>query len=144
MSRQELADAVNACLAGKDERAQREATLDANHIGKLERGEHRWPNDLRREAFRHVLDAATDAELGFFVIRGLSVPAAQAAQPPAGNDGMAEAAGTTDLSRQREGDHADTAIPNAWRRRAGPASHRRGSRRCRRRPCPEPALSRGT
>jgi hypothetical protein len=37
MSRQELAEAVNACLAGKDEHAQWEATLDANHIGKLER-----------------------------------------------------------------------------------------------------------
>jgi hypothetical protein len=71
MSRQELADAVNAYLAGKDdERHQREATLDANHIGKLERGEHRWPNDPRREAFRHVLKAATDAELGFRIIRG--------------------------------------------------------------------------
>jgi hypothetical protein len=89
MSRQELAEAVNACLAGKGERAGREATLDANHIGKLERGEHRWPNDLRREAFRHVLDADTDAELGFYIIRGLGFPAAQAAQPPAGNDGMA-------------------------------------------------------
>ncbi len=71
MSRQELADAVNAYLAGKDdERHQCEATLDANHIGKLERGEHRWPNDPRREAFRHVLKAATDAELGFWIIRG--------------------------------------------------------------------------
>jgi len=67
-SRQELADAVNAYLAGKDER---EANLDANHIGKLERGDHRWPNDLRREAFRHVLKVATDGELGFYIIRGL-------------------------------------------------------------------------
>jgi hypothetical protein len=89
MSRQELAEAVNAWLAGAGERAQREATLDANHIGKLERGEHRWPNDLRREAFRQVLDAATDAELGFYIIRGLSFPAAHAAQPQAGNDGTA-------------------------------------------------------
>jgi hypothetical protein len=72
MSRQELADAVNAYLAGKDdERYQREATLDANHIGKLERGEHRWLNDMRRDAFRHVLNATTDAELGFYITRGL-------------------------------------------------------------------------
>jgi hypothetical protein len=88
MPRQELAEAVNACLAAKGERARREAALDANHVGKLERGEHRWPNDLRREAFRHILDAATDAELGFHIIRGLSSPTAHAAQPPAG-DGMA-------------------------------------------------------
>ena len=80
MSRQELADAVNAYLAGKDhERCQREATLDANHIGKLERGEHRWPNDPRREAFRHVLEAATDAELGFWIIRGLDSESAATA-----------------------------------------------------------------
>src|SRR6266498_2453288 len=72
MSRQELADAVNAYLASKDdERYQREATLDENHIGKLERGAHRWMNDMRREAFRHVLKAASDAELGFWIIRGL-------------------------------------------------------------------------
>jgi len=77
MSRQEEADAVNAYLAGKDdERYRREATLDANHIGKLERGEHRWPNDPRREAFRHVLQAATDAELGFWITRGMPLAAA--------------------------------------------------------------------
>jgi len=72
MSRQELADAVNAYLAGRDdERYQCEATLDANHIGKLERGVHRWPNAVRREAVRHVLGVATDSELGFYVVRGL-------------------------------------------------------------------------
>jgi hypothetical protein len=68
MSRQELADAANAYIARFDEG---EATLDANHIGKLERGVHRWMNDLRREAFRHVLGAARDAELGFYIIRGI-------------------------------------------------------------------------
>jgi hypothetical protein len=35
MSRQELADAVNAWLYGHD---PSEATLDANYVGKLERG----------------------------------------------------------------------------------------------------------
>ena len=72
MSRQEEADAVNAYLAGHhDERYRREASLDAHHIGKLERGEHRWPNEFRREAFRHILNAATDRELGFYIMRGL-------------------------------------------------------------------------
>jgi tetratricopeptide (TPR) repeat protein len=71
MSRQELADAANAYLAGHDhERWRAEASLDALQIGKLERGEHRWPNDIRRDAFRHVLNAETDAELGFYIIRG--------------------------------------------------------------------------
>lgn len=68
MSRQELADAVNTYLAGTD---PSEATLDANHIGKLERGHHRWPSHLRRKAFRHVLRVAADGELGFYIIRGL-------------------------------------------------------------------------
>jgi tetratricopeptide (TPR) repeat protein len=82
MSRQELADGVNAYLASKDdERYQREATLDANHIGKLERGEHRWLNDMRREAFRHVLKAATDTELGFYITRGLRSASAEPPEP---------------------------------------------------------------
>jgi tetratricopeptide (TPR) repeat protein len=71
MSRQELADAVNTYLTSKpDDRYRREATLDANHIGKLERGVHRWPNDIRREAFRHVLRASDDREVGFHIVRG--------------------------------------------------------------------------
>lgn len=67
MSRQELAEAVNAYLW---RRHQRRASLDENYIGKLERGGHRWPQDLYREAFRVVLQVETDAQLGFFIIRG--------------------------------------------------------------------------
>ena len=54
MSRQEVADAVNRYLARK---GYNEADIDANYVGKLERGEHRWPRDSRREAFRAVLGA---------------------------------------------------------------------------------------
>lgn len=68
MSRQELADAVNTYLARWD---PDQATLDANQIGKLERGHRRWPGRLRREAFRHVLHATADRELGFHIIRGM-------------------------------------------------------------------------
>ncbi len=89
MSRQELADAINAYLAPKDES---EATLDSNHIGKLERGDHRWPNDLRREAFRHVLKAATDAELGFHIIRGLHSESAVAVEKWSSDPGLTTAA----------------------------------------------------
>jgi tetratricopeptide (TPR) repeat protein len=81
MSRQELADAVNTYLAAKGGRHRGEATLDANHIGKLERGEHRWPNALRREAFRRVLNVATDEELGFFIVRGLATAQRNAVLP---------------------------------------------------------------
>lgn len=66
LSRQELAEAVNAYLW---DRCGRRAELDANYVGKLERGEFRWPQKLYRDAFRAVLDADKDADLGFFITR---------------------------------------------------------------------------
>ena len=66
MSRQELADAVNAYIWHEHNVEER---LDAHDIGKLERGEHRWPGARRREAFRAVLHAETDAQLGFYITR---------------------------------------------------------------------------
>jgi hypothetical protein len=116
-----LADAVNAYLAGKDdERYQCEATLDANHIGKLERGEHRWPNDPRREAFRHVLKTATDAELGFYIIRGLrsestatanewhpDLPPLPAARPGAATLGATDECGGTHTATSADAWDAD-------------------------------------
>jgi hypothetical protein len=65
MSRQELAEAVNAYLS---ETYDLNVHLDENDIGKLERGENRWPREKRREAFRAILHA-TDAELGFYIYR---------------------------------------------------------------------------
>lgn len=66
MSRQELADAVNAYIWREHNIEER---LDAHDIGKLERGEHRWPGARRREAFQAVLHASTDAQLGFYITR---------------------------------------------------------------------------
>jgi tetratricopeptide (TPR) repeat protein len=66
MSRQELAEAANALLAA-DHPA--ESTMDANYIGKLERGKHRWPSRPRRRALCRVLQADCDADLGFFINR---------------------------------------------------------------------------
>lgn len=68
MSRQELAEAVNAYLW---DTYQQEENLDENDIGKLERGQTRWPGERRREAFRAVLHAKTNAELGFYIVRGM-------------------------------------------------------------------------
>jgi hypothetical protein len=62
MSRRELADAVNAYLAS---RYAQVTCADARYIGKLERGVHRWPNWLYREAFRAVLGVPTNEALGF-------------------------------------------------------------------------------
>ncbi|WP_426503009.1 XRE family transcriptional regulator [Dactylosporangium sp. McL0621] len=70
MSRTELADTVNAALdqlyPGRDLTAH---YVDSRWIGKLERGEHRWPSDERRAALRHALGAATDTELGLYIPR---------------------------------------------------------------------------
>jgi hypothetical protein len=66
MSRQELADLVNEELAL---RCACRVMLDAHYIGKLERGVTRWPQAAYRAAFRTVLGASSDAELGFFIVR---------------------------------------------------------------------------
>ncbi|MBB5788272.1 XRE family transcriptional regulator [Jiangella mangrovi] len=82
MSRQELADRVNAVLF---ERTGRLHELDDNYIGKLERGIIRWPQASYRQALRDVLGASTDGQLGFVNTRRLAtapvVRLASALQP---------------------------------------------------------------
>ncbi|MBX7268864.1 hypothetical protein KIF24_24450 [Micromonospora sp. Llam7] len=67
MSRPELADAVNAALdllyPKRDLTTQ---YVDHRWVGKLERGEHRWPSEERRAALRRVLGASTDIGLGLY------------------------------------------------------------------------------
>ncbi|MEU9507756.1 XRE family transcriptional regulator [Micromonospora sp. NPDC048170] len=67
MSRTELADAVNIALdrlyPGRDLTAQ---YVDHRWVGKLERGESRWPSEERRAALRLALDAASDADLDLY------------------------------------------------------------------------------
>ncbi|MEV0398282.1 hypothetical protein [Polymorphospora rubra] len=67
-SRQELAEAVNSHIYRTTGQM---GSLDQNYIGKLERGEYRWPRADYRAGFRAVLGAATDAELGFYIKRRL-------------------------------------------------------------------------
>lgn len=62
MSRNELADAVNAWVQA---RRGRECDLDANYIGKLERGNIRWPQKDYRDALREILSVDINEELGF-------------------------------------------------------------------------------
>lgn len=78
MSRQELAEAVNAYLWAT---YQEQARLDRGYVGKLELGKHRWPRARCREAFRHVLKAASDAEIGFFITRDAMSSGAVMPQP---------------------------------------------------------------
>lgn len=70
LSRQELAEAVNAYLFTATGRV---VSLDGSYVGGLERGEYRWPGADYRRAFRAVLGAATDVDLGFFITRPMGV-----------------------------------------------------------------------
>ncbi|WP_460962711.1 hypothetical protein [Parasphingorhabdus pacifica] len=62
MSRQELADAVNAWLHHHTNRA---GALDAHYVARLERGAVRWPGREYRAGFRAILGVGTDSALGF-------------------------------------------------------------------------------
>jgi hypothetical protein len=62
LTRAELAQLINEYVWS---RHRRRVEVDANYIGKLERGIIRWPSDFYREALRFVLDAPDDAALGF-------------------------------------------------------------------------------
>ncbi|MBN1174190.1 MAG: hypothetical protein JXA67_18610 [Micromonosporaceae bacterium] len=64
LSRKELAEAVNAWLF---EQTGKVFEMNANHIGKYELGEYRWPRQHYRDALRAVLGVGSDAELGFRV-----------------------------------------------------------------------------
>ncbi|MFJ8581329.1 hypothetical protein [Micromonospora sp. NPDC093277] len=78
MSRQELAEAVNAWLY---EHMGRRTAIAARYIGGLERGDTRWPSAHYRAALRAVLGKATDAELGLFVIQGHAKDPRHPAEP---------------------------------------------------------------
>ncbi|WBB82139.1 hypothetical protein O7606_12670 [Micromonospora sp. WMMD882] len=64
---QELADAVNVHT---HTHTGCRSVIDARYIDKLERAEHRWLFEPYRTALRKVLDRATNADLGFFVVKG--------------------------------------------------------------------------
>ncbi|WP_412540075.1 hypothetical protein R8Z50_30300 [Longispora sp. K20-0274] len=66
LSRPELADLINTYV---HDYLSRTVEIDENYIGKLERGQIRWPSADYRTAFRAVLKADTDAEIGFFNTR---------------------------------------------------------------------------
>jgi tetratricopeptide (TPR) repeat protein len=62
LSRSELAELISAAVYRHTGRV---VTLDGHYVAKLERGVIRWPGEEYRRAFREVLGAATDSELGF-------------------------------------------------------------------------------
>ncbi len=98
MSRQELAEAVNAWLFAKSG-GERESHLDETYIGKLERGAHRWPTEQYRAALRGVLGATTDAELGLHITRSGRRSSTDDAAPVTGSAGLLLAHDTWDGAR---------------------------------------------
>ncbi|MFD0597340.1 multiprotein-bridging factor 1 family protein [Catellatospora coxensis] len=126
MSRQELADLANLHLTELGIRT----AMNENYIGKLERGEFRWPSVGYRKALRAVLGAATDAELGMFIIRSQTTepatapPASPSAVEPAARRPITEAepAGLADLCGHedwREPSHAPPVTPRTSPRACG-------------------------
>ncbi|MEV4830587.1 hypothetical protein AB0K25_19990 [Micromonospora sp. NPDC049257] len=94
MSRSELADGVNAALDRLYPRRNLTAHyVDSRWIGKLERGEHRWPSEERRTALRHVLGATTDTQLDLYSPRRTYTSSALA--EPAGS--LHDAAPSTEV-----------------------------------------------
>jgi len=95
LSRQEVADAVNASVFAT---CGVRTCLDDHYIGSLERGVTRWPRAHVRAALRSVLGAATDAEIGLFVIKNtgrraeVTAPPVPA-QPPQTPDAVAPQTG---------------------------------------------------
>jgi hypothetical protein len=74
MSRPEFADAVNRALDRLYPRRRLTAMyVDARWVGKLERGETRWPSEERRAALRLLFGVATDIELELFSPRRTEV-----------------------------------------------------------------------
>ncbi|MBT8226909.1 MAG: hypothetical protein KJO75_15635 [Dactylosporangium sp.] len=92
MSRADLAEAVNLWLY---EQTGKTFTMDANQVGKYERGENRWPHRHYRQALCAVLNAAHPTQLGFYPVRTPSVHGAAdallalpAVEELAGRDGL--------------------------------------------------------
>ncbi|MGC4773436.1 hypothetical protein ACLQ25_31265 [Micromonospora sp. DT44] len=80
MSRQEVAEAVNAWIW---EHQRRRTDLDSRYVGKLERGESRWPVSHVRAGLRGVFGVDSDASIGLYVIYGSGRPAEAAKTMPA-------------------------------------------------------------
>lgn len=110
MSQRELAEALTAHVFRKTER---DVPLDRHYISRLERGRSRWPIADYRDAFRAVLGAATDVELGFYAKRRVSD--AQPQPPPAPRIPMVAFAGPP-------------RPPHTARRPQGPAPGKGGDR----------------
>jgi hypothetical protein len=95
MSRQELAEVVNAYLWRQHRVTE---NLSAEDVGRIERGQTRWPRKWRRVGCRAVLGVTNDTDLGFYFHRNTPARANPAgeihgslepAEPSSGQDLLA-------------------------------------------------------
>jgi transcriptional regulator with XRE-family HTH domain len=88
LSRGELADAVNRALDRLYPRRDLAAFyVDDRWVGKLERGETRWPSAERRAALREVFGVANDGDLDLFSPRRTELPRVDTGMPVHAEDG---------------------------------------------------------
>jgi len=68
----------------------RRSGIDADYVSKVERGEINWPGAAYRSAFRAVLGAVSDADLGFYCSEAmlLVTPSTVAGEPTWAEDAM--------------------------------------------------------
>ena len=79
----QLAELANAQVEAA---TGRYGAMDADYVGKLERGVHRWPNRAYRQALRAVLRLTHDADLGFFSTRSRMATVVSSPQHAMGGD----------------------------------------------------------
>lgn len=70
-TQQQAAEAIAAAVSQSTGRGS-PTGIDAQWVGRIERGERRWPNADYRAAMRAVYQVATDAELGLSGVRSKS------------------------------------------------------------------------
>jgi transcriptional regulator with XRE-family HTH domain/tetratricopeptide (TPR) repeat protein len=83
LTQEQLAELANTQVEAATDRP---GAMDADYIGKLERGIHTWPNKHYRQALRSVLGRQKDAELGFFSTRSRPTTVARSPRQADGGD----------------------------------------------------------
>jgi hypothetical protein len=112
MSRQELAEAVNTYLWRQHRISE---NLSAEDVGRIERGQTRWPRKWRRVGCRAVLGATCDTDLGFYFHRTTPARAEPAGEVGAGYEPGEWSSGGELLAPVRQ-----TVVARSWSQRCAP------------------------
>lgn len=69
---EQVADYIQTRASEDGRGNRRRPAIDADHVSRMETGRITWPSKAYREALRVVLDAKSDADLGFYFQRATS------------------------------------------------------------------------